>query len=658
MKPLTEATEKLLKPLPFVDEKDRIYLDVSKGRFLMHHYSRHVLQDGSEEKRFPRSFNFYRRFPEIKEVKTGNPHGCFYELPISDYTVEIINHAWPREQLRLSQEAIVYYKNILLQSRKDELGAENVANFKNNKVLPLQTNFFDYHPQYTLLPYQKIALLNSYNNPSYSLYMKQGTGKTAVVVSRVCNEARKYTSDRMYRSIIVCPTAVCENWAKEFEKFGTVSGKVTVIHGTKPKRLEQMCSAFVPTNGSKYTVVVMSYDVLVQDFDDYIKAIEWDLGVLDEGHYIKSHKAKRTKTAIELRDRCRQRTVLTGTPTTNNFFELFTQLEFLEEGNSGFTSYEKFRKFYGEFVQDDSAGHSIFTGYQNLPLLQEKIARKSFVITKAEALPYLPKKVYKILSCDMTTEQRRIYSSVANQILVESQNSLSGVNTSMEINNVLTKMLRLAEITSGYVSWDAEKDDEGNIVRPKIIDRFDPDPKLELLVGYLKEKFEDSEEKDTGKAIIWTCWTQNIKTISARLELEGIKAVTYHGSTSKKDRTEAEEAFNTDTECKVFIGNSAAGGTGLTLLGYDPLNPDDYKTNCDEEIYYSQNWSMVHREQSEDRCHRKGTRVPIQIVDLVVPGTIDEEIRMRVVEKRVSSYKLSDLKEIMTKLSELQSVLS
>jgi DNA repair protein RAD16 len=128
------------------------------------------------------------------------------------------------------------------------------------------------------------------------------------------------------------------------------------------------------------------------------------------------------------------------------------------------------------------------------------------------------------------------------------------------------------------------------------------------------------------------------------LTADGIDCVSFYGKTSDEQRKEAERRFNEDPNCKVFLGTSA-GGTGLNLLGYKPHCPDDYTTNADHVIYYSQNWSP--RTQMEDRNHRKGTRCNVRYTDLVVPKTIDEEIRARVIGKKIHALEVGDIREIL-----------
>ena len=60
------------------------------------------------------------------------------------------------------------------------------------------------------------------------------------------------------------------------------------------------------------------------------------------------------------------------------------------------------------------------------------------------------------------------------------------------------------------------------------------------------------------------------------------------------------------------------------------------------------NWSAVQRSQAEDRAHRRGTKRSVRITDLMVLGTIDEEIRARVLTKRQSAMEIQDVRQILS----------
>jgi SNF2 family DNA or RNA helicase len=373
-----------------------------------------------------------------------------------------------------------------------------------------------------------------------------------------------------------------------------------------------------------------------------LKAIEWDLIALDESHNIKWPTTKQSQASIELRDAASKRLVLTGTPIANTPLDVYSQLEFLGKGFSGFMSWKAFRTFYGSYVKTGPQQRDKLVGLQNLPFMKERLARYSFIISKEEALPDLPTKVFDVLEAEMTEEQTKVYREVRDELVTRLEQELDAAdNKTLVINNVLTQLLRLGQITSGFVSFDAKFDDEGNVISDREIYFFDPDSKLDLIVEVLKEK-EPNE-----KTIIWSCWVPAIQNILRRLDMEGINAVAYYGRVRDKDRDEVVRKFNYDRDVKVLVGNQACGGAGLNLLGYPPGMEAEYETNCDHHIYHSQDWSMIKRDQSSDRSHRRGTRVPVRITDLCVPGTIDEEIRARVTKKMLMAYEISDVKAIL-----------
>jgi len=271
------------------------------------------------------------------------------------------------------------------------------------------------------------------------------------------------------------------------------------------------------------------------------------------------------------------------------------------------------------------------------------------MIMKREAMPELPEKLYGIHEVSMTLQQRDIYLQLQRKLVAEvkqwEEDVESGRKKYISATHVLTKMLRLAQVTSGFLSFDAELSEDGESLLPRQIDRLDPNPKIEAIVEILKDK------KPEQKTIIWACWVQDIKTILARLKLENIDAVGYWGGTKEADREEAIRRFNGDPRCKVFVGNPGAGGVGINLRGYHPDDPE-CNTNCDMVIYFSQDWSPTKRSQSEDRAHRRGTRTNVTYIDLVVPGTIDEEIRARVIKKREHALTVQDVRGIMQRVIE------
>jgi len=635
--PLCDASAKVFAKLD-LEPEDVLHVSLPEKKFVLWVTSNKPTRFASYDARH----YFFGRFPERQNVVINEDNGALgYAVPATDFTVLLVYTLWPSGQMQFEDEAAtVTFKYLLARFMSQSFKARARAKYRAEKIVP-QFEHLD-NANLPLSPYQTVALYGCLRQESAALFMEQGTGKTPVVIARICNEASgpNYSSSRMYRALIVCPKNVRLNWRNEFGRFSTVAGRVAVLRGGKFNRVRTLVEAF-KKNGddARWVAVICSYEAMTCAWD-VLSAVQWDLCVLDESHYIKASYTRRWRQAQKLREICAQRMCLTGTPTTNMLFDLYTQLEFLGEGLSGFASFKSFRYYYGRWAK--ARYGEILTGYTNVPLLQERLARLAFIIQKKEALPDLPDKLYDIVEVAMTPVQRNLYIKLATRLAVEIRDKLREPNT-LSVSNVLTKLLRLAQITSGFVRWDDRWDDE--TLKPGATETLIPNPKLDALMALLKDRLREE------KVIVWCCFVHDIKLIVETLVLEGVKCVTLYGATDDEQRAANVKAFNEDPDTRVLIGNPVAGGIGVNLLGYNVETGEG--PGCQHVVYYSQNWSMTARAQSEDRTHRRGTREPVHYTDLVVPGTIDEEIRARVLQKRISAYQLQDIHDILNRLLEV-----
>ena len=74
---------------------------------------------------------------------------------------------------------------------------------------------------------------------------------------------------------------------------------------------------------------------------------------------------------------------------------------------------------------------------------------------------------------------------------------------------------------------------------------------------------------------------------------------------------------------RYFVGNSQTGGYGITL------------TAANTVIYYSNNYDLEKRLQSEDRAHRIGQTGSVTYVDLIAENTVDETI-VKALRKKIN----------------------
>lgn len=667
LEPLSTATGTALEPLK-LRKSDflRLWLDDDGRKFQA---KLECLNEAGEPTFYPGvtpgAREFFRRVPECKHLG----HRDFalkdrYALAATDYTALVVHHAWPEDRIIFrSPEAIqddenarVTYDFLLKRFLYQNQRATVQARFKiNREIPPLHKDWID-HPERPLLDFQRVAVSMALGQQGIGLFMDRGTGKTPCVIQRICVEARSHfaATGKMFRALVVCPPQVRRNWFEEVQRFAVSHGKIVIIKGSQIKRLQQLIHSITTEEGCEYSIAIIGYDSLVASIDNFAK-VQWDLIVLDESHFIKSSNTKRWTEIKRLRDASRRRMILTGTPIGNSLMDLWTQLEFLGEGLSGFQDYKAYRSFHGVWQDVDAgfqSGIQRLLAVKNIPLLQERLARLTFSVTKKEAGLNLPDKQFDVWEVQMTQEQARIYEEVAEQLAVEIEDKLSGETNQLTVENILTQLLRLAQITSGFITYDPVYEPEtGTIVRPKRVQQINArNPKVEALLEMIT-----AEDRDPlGKMIVWCHWVEDILTIHRALIERDIVHEIYYGKISQAQRDIAADRYNKDPECRVLVCNPQTAAEGLNLVGYDKDDPENSPTYTDHVVFFSQNWSAIGRGQAEDRAHRKGTRVPVRITDLMVLGTIDEEIRKRVQQKQEIALTVLEIRQILANVLNLE----
>jgi SNF2 family DNA or RNA helicase len=68
------------------------------------------------------------------------------------------------------------------------------------------------------------------------------------------------------------------------------------------------------------------------------------------------------------------------------------------------------------------------------------------------------------------------------------------------------------------------------------------------------------------------------------------------------------------SDLKYIVGNTQTGGYGINL------------TAASTVVYYSNNFDLEKRLQSEDRAHRIGQVNKVTYIDIICKGTVDEKI--------------------------------
>ena len=321
------------------------------------------------------------------------------------------------------------------------------------------------------------------------------------------------------------------------------------------------------------------------------------LFAVDESTTIKSPSARRTKSIVRLSKYAQYRRILTGSPVTRSPLDLYTQCEFLDPELLGYSSYYSFRARYAEMLNRTAGGRTFkqVVGYKNLEELNELLLKFSSRVLKKDCLD-LPDKIYMTRNIEMTPEQEKAYKEIKAYAITQLYDEEKG-GQQVSATSVLTKMLRLHQLSCGFMTTD---DKENMEVKSK---------RLDELMNILEEV--------EGKAIIWANYRHDIhRILEAIRKTYGEDSVgAYYGDVNDFDRGLYLKQFqDLKSPLRFMVGNTQTGGYGINL------------TAASTVIYYSNNFDLEKRLQSEDRAHRIGQVNKVTYIDIVCKDTVDEKI--------------------------------
>lgn len=424
----------------------------------------------------------------------------------------------------------------------------------------------------------------------------RGTGKT---LTSIAAAGRGYLSGKVKRLIILCPSSVMSVWPMEFDKYADFPFECKVLEGTREKRIKQL-NSFETEESLK--VAVINFESSWRLLDELLS---WnaDMIIADEAQRIKGHNTSQSKAAHKLGDKAKYKLALTGTPIQNSPLDFWSIYRFIDKTVFG-TSFYAFKNKYAVM---GGYGNYQIVSYKNLDELTQKAHSIAFRVTKKEALD-LPEEIDELLYIDLEAKARKIYESVRIESYAEIENG------EVTAANILTKLLRLQQITGGFL-----KTDDG--IETKV-----STAKLDIL----KDKLDDllSENK---KAVIFAKFTSEIRTIEALIkDCLKVNYIIISGETPIKQRGDIIKSFQEDEQIKICIAQLQTAGVGITLH------------SADTAVFYSLDYNYANFEQAKSRIHRIGQKNNCTYIYLIAKGTIDEKIMKALGKKEDIAKRIVD----------------
>ncbi|MBP9229802.1 MAG: DEAD/DEAH box helicase [Azonexus sp.] len=439
-----------------------------------------------------------------------------------------------------------------------------------------------------MYPYQAEGALFAVRAGRVLIGDEMGLGKTIQAIAAAEILARHFGVSKV---LVICPTSLKYQWQSELKRF---SGRDSfVIAGGRAQRQKD----YARDEFCKIT----NYEKLQPDLD-LITAWSPDLVIVDEAQRVKNWNtiAARALKRID----SPYAVVLTGTPLENKIEELISIVQYVDQHSLGPT----WKLLHEHQVKDESGR---VTGYTGLEKIGQTLAPIMIRRRKSEVLVQLPERTDQNLLMPMTELQMVYHQENAEIVTKIVQRWRKMKFLSDKDQRRLTCALQNMRMSCNSTYLLDQESDHG------------------VKADELAALFDGLFEQPSAKAVVFSQWTRTHDIVIRRLEARGIGYVSFHGGVASEKRPALVDRFRDDPDCRVFLSTDA-GATGLNLQHASTL------VNMDLP------WNPALLEQRIARIHRMGQKRPVQIVNFVAKGTIEEGMLSVLTFKRSLSAGILD----------------
>lgn len=431
-------------------------------------------------------------------------------------------------------------------------------------------------------------------NPAFYLAHDMGCGKTKTAIDAI-------TAFQPKRVLIICPKKVINVWPKQFELHGAYDIDIHPFSNDKEtvaQKAAAMDQIIRKANGRPKAFVI-NYESCISHpmgmlTDKYHKIknpgillkYAWDFLVVDEAHRIKSPGGKTSWQIFRICRQSRKKLFMSGTPMPHSPLDIYAQFRALKPGVYPRT-YAEFRARYA--IMGGYLGKQIFE-YQNLEDLNKKFFTYAHEVLADDVLD-LPPRINREIYFDLKPQTMKLYKSLEKNFIAEFKEK------EITADNILVKMLRLAQITTGILKLDDGTEE--------IVDKS----KVERIVDFLEDL------PITAPVVIYYKFTPEGQLLKRRIEKAGRTVSMVSGSVNQ-----LEEWQNGKTNTIILQIDSGSEGIDLTRSQY-----------C---IYSSTGLKLGVYRQSRRRIRRPGQDQKVFYYHVLANRTVDISNMAALLDKR------------------------
>jgi SWI/SNF-related matrix-associated actin-dependent regulator 1 of chromatin subfamily A len=463
-----------------------------------------------------------------------------------------------------------------------------------------------------------------------------GLGKTCQVISFFAHLLSRGISGP---HLVVVPSSTLENWLREFANFCPAL-KVEPYYGSQRERPIIRESL---RKDRSWNVLVTTYQLATGDKNDrgFLKSLQFNCCVYDEGHLLKNGSSARYDALIKLP--ADFRLLLTGTPLQNNLQELASLLAFIlpsvfDEKRADLASIFK----YKAKTTDDEETNSAL-------LSQQRIRRARAMMTpfvlrrkKAQVLKHLPSKTTRVEHCTLNRAQNKIYQDEIASAKAVIEARATGIKPNKNSSNVMMQLRKAAihpllfrenypneklrKMSKEIMKEEAYRNNDANYIYedmevmndlelsrlctnfPKTIGKYalNNDEWMESgKIDALRKLLVDMKQNG-DRVLVFSQFTQVLDILELVLTTLDMGYLRIDGSTPVDARQDLIDQYHAETDIMVFLLSTKAGGFGINLACANKVVIFDSSFNPHDDA------------QASDRAHRVGQTRNVEVIRLVL----------------------------------------
>jgi SWI/SNF-related matrix-associated actin-dependent regulator of chromatin subfamily A-like protein 1 len=504
--------------------------------------------------------------PDVGEAFTQLPGAeGTRAVPLDPWLADELDAFIARHDVQLTQPAGDVLERLLAQRRAASEAVRRSRADRGEPIEPVASVLGG-----ELAPFQWAGVRYVLEARRAFLADEQGLGKTVEALAAL-------EADGAYPAIVVCPASMKLGWQREARRW-LPHRSVEVVEGR----------AAVPPSGE---ITILNYEIVAAHREALAHRRPRAL-VVDESHYCKNPRAKRTQAVRRLAGAVPAeglRLALTGTPVLNHAEELIAQLRVigrLEDFGSG----ARFaHQFQGQLSEERLHWH---------------LRRRCFVRRlKSDVLPQLPAKRQVIVPVRLTNEPE--YRLAERDV----------------IEWLRTQPLDLSELNARIAATlRAER-----LAQLGTLQRLAARGKLAAGLAWIDDFLA------SGEPLV--VFARHVEVQQAVLE-RFPDALHLLGGDSIQHREAAIAAFQDPAGPRLIVGATRVAAQGITL------------TRSSNVAFLELEWTPAMHDQAEDRCHRIGQRDAVTAWYLLAAETIDETMARLIESKRAHVAAVTDGRQV------------